>query len=160
MTMTNQITHKQSIQEQVFNEGTIYRASMMYKKYINFRLDELQQAMNSGKHAEADVLKGELNLLRQNLAELGDVEELTASMNEVATLTAPVKTTEIQSRIAVLTPKNVSKALSVYHGYVDVYLDVLFSAIKSGDTKQADEVKMELESLRQNIVQLEVVQSV
>lgn len=155
--MRNQTTRKQTIQEQVFNEVTIYRASQLYKKHIENGLKELKVAMDGCRYAEADRLKAELEHLSRNLAELGDVQDLTERMGEAERITAPASTADIQSRINVLTPKNVEKALSVYRGYVDVYLDVLFSAMNAGNSGQAEEVKSELECLRKNIAELEGV---
>lgn len=153
--MRNQTTRKQTIQEQVFNEVTIYRASQIYKKYIEHGLKELKKAMDGCRYAEADRLKVELQHLSRNLTELGDVQDLTERMGEVERITAPANTADIQSRINVLTPKNVEKALAVYRGYVDVYLDVLFSAMTAENHQQVNEVKVELECLRKNIQDLE-----
>lgn len=152
--MKNQTVRKQSIHEQVFNEMTVYRASVVYKTYINHRLSELNEAMALGCTAEVESLKMELNHLRRNLEELGDVDELTERMEQVERITAPTSSAVIQSRIQVLTPKNVSKALAVYEGYTDVYLDVLFTAMNAGDTERVAEVKTELEQLRKNIAEL------
>lgn len=157
--MTKQLTRKKSIQEQIFNEGTINRTAMMYRKHINLRLEKLQQAIDANKQTHVLFIKKELNQLRKNLAELGDVKELRVSMSEMAYMTAPVHVNEIKSRINAMTTKNITKALSLYRGYVDVYLDVLSSAIKQGNTEQVDEVKVTLESLRQNILDLEGVRN-
>lgn len=153
--MKNQTVRKQSIQERVFNDVTIYRASQVYKRYLESGLQELQEALNAKRYADVDRLKAQLNHLQRNLEELGDVQELTEQMEEIERITAPANTQDIQSRIEVLTPKNVEKALAVYRGYVDVYLDVLLSAMKAENHQQANEVKNELECLRKNIQELE-----
>lgn len=139
--MTKQLSLTKSIQEQIFNEETILRASTMYNRYINVRLDELHQAIATENEVDIAFNKSELFWLRKNLEEL-----------EFAN---PTKT--IKKQVNVLTPKNIARALACYNSYVDVYLDLLSSAIKVKDTEKINEIKVSLGKLQQNIWKLKMV---
>lgn len=145
-----------SIQERIFTNETIERARTMYRNYIDVRLDELQQAKMANKGTVAMLIESELYHLHKNLNELAHfeieaVQELV-SEQELEAIFAPVHTKEVKSRIAVR--KNAEKAMATYKGYVDLYLDVLLSATKSGDTARAEEAKKELASLNATIQEL------
>lgn len=154
-------TVKRSIHERVFNEVTIHRASLIYRKNIDFRLQKLSEAMEAENADEISTLKVELNRLRENLLELGNVtvqeENLSSITATVVRLTRPVDVSTIKKRKDVFTPENVQRALTMYHGYVNVNLDLLSSAMKEGDKDRAEEVRCELEALRKNICDLEGV---
>lgn len=157
-------TVKRSIHERVFNEVTIHRASLIYRKNIDFRLEKLAEAMKADDAEQMSTLKVELNRLRQNLLELGDApiqEENVPSVCSVTStvigLTRPVDVSTIKKRKDVFTPENIQRALTMYHGYVNVNLDLLSSAMKEGDNDRVKEVREELEALRKNICDLEGV---
>ena len=139
--MTKQLAMRKSIHEQIFNEETVLRASTMYNRYINIRLDGLHQAIATGNEVDMAFNKSELFWLRKNLKELNIANQTNA----------------IKERIEVVTPKNIERAFAFYDSYVNVYLSLLSSAIKVKDTDKVEEVKVNLGNLRQNIWKLKMV---
>lgn len=143
-----------SIHERIFNEKTIRRASTMYRNYIDVRLDELHEAKRAGKGTSALLIQADLYRLSKNLNEMEQFEMKLAS--EIAT--KPVQASRPVEKKQRKSP-DAKKALATFNGYVDVYLDVLSSAIRQGDTQRAEEVKTELASLRESIAEMEGVRN-
>lgn len=150
------------IHERVFNQETVQRASRMYRHFIDVRLDELNQAYATNNTERVSALESELNRLRENLLDLGDIQEVQRESVQIAPISTAtnelfaVLTDEAESELMKRRSKTpiTSQALSMYEGYIDVNLDLLSSAMKRGDMEKTVEVKNELDMLQQCIMEL------